>query len=268
MIHWSINLVSESSKYLYTTHGFTLLSAVVEAVLKKPYEKVLQELIRELGMSNTYLDENDPIIYNRGRHYVKNKRGRLVNAPYVDLSYKWAGGGLLSTASDIVRFGNIMLYSFQNRNYSTTVNYGKVGNEGKNKSLYESSKNLDKNVIVNTKMSILPGILKSETVKMLWTAAEKTESEDKETSYGMGWELVTEKEEYGNCRKRRFLPYHTGGALGGSSVLLILPPESEELTKGKQLPVGVCVAILINMVSVGLTKTAFDIGTLFEKTKD
>jgi len=29
----------------------------------------------------------------------------VVNAPYVDNSYKWAGGGFLSTPSDLVRFG-------------------------------------------------------------------------------------------------------------------------------------------------------------------
>lgn len=31
----------------------------------------------------------------------------------VDNSYKWAGGGFLSTAEDLVKFGNAMLYSFQ-----------------------------------------------------------------------------------------------------------------------------------------------------------
>ena len=29
-----------------------------------------------------------------------------MNAPYVDNSYKWAGGGFISTASDVVRFGH------------------------------------------------------------------------------------------------------------------------------------------------------------------
>ena len=47
------------------------------------------------------------------RGYSYNKNGRLENTPYVDLSYKWAGGGYLSTVGDIIKFGNAMLYSYQ-----------------------------------------------------------------------------------------------------------------------------------------------------------
>jgi hypothetical protein len=37
--------------------------------------------------------------------------GMIINAPYVDNSYKWAGGGFLSTSEDIVKFGNAILYN-------------------------------------------------------------------------------------------------------------------------------------------------------------
>jgi hypothetical protein len=40
---------------------------------------------------------------------------RLRNAPYVDNSYKWAGGGFLSNVQDLVKFGNAMLFSFQRK---------------------------------------------------------------------------------------------------------------------------------------------------------
>ena len=55
--------------------------------------------MRLSGRSNRF------IIYERVRPYVKNDEGLFENAPYVDNSYKWAGGGFLSTASDLVRFG-------------------------------------------------------------------------------------------------------------------------------------------------------------------
>jgi CubicO group peptidase (beta-lactamase class C family) len=32
----------------------------------------------------------------------------LLNAPYVDNSYKWAGGGFISTAEDLVTFGSAL----------------------------------------------------------------------------------------------------------------------------------------------------------------
>ena len=33
----------------------------------------MRHLFRELGMENTFLEENDPLIYNRGR-YVKTRK--------------------------------------------------------------------------------------------------------------------------------------------------------------------------------------------------
>ena len=37
-----------------------------------------------------------------------------MNVPFVDNSYKWAGGGILSTVLDLVKFGNHMLTFYQN----------------------------------------------------------------------------------------------------------------------------------------------------------
>jgi serine beta-lactamase-like protein LACTB len=54
-------------EFHYTTHGFTLLSAVVENVVGEPFEKHMKRRFKELGLNNTYLDENEPLIYNRSR---------------------------------------------------------------------------------------------------------------------------------------------------------------------------------------------------------
>jgi hypothetical protein len=47
------------------------------------------------------------------RFYHKKRGGCLRNVPYVDNSWKWAGGGFLSTVGDLLRFGNAMMYSYQ-----------------------------------------------------------------------------------------------------------------------------------------------------------
>jgi hypothetical protein len=44
---------------------------------------------------------------------MRNKNKRLVNVPFVDLSYKWAGGGVMSNVNDLIRFGNLMLEWYQ-----------------------------------------------------------------------------------------------------------------------------------------------------------
>ena len=36
--------------------------------------------------------------------YATAEDGTLQHAPYIDSSYKWAGGGFLGTAEDLVRF--------------------------------------------------------------------------------------------------------------------------------------------------------------------
>ena len=46
------------------------------------------------------------------RFYKRDGKGRLYNTPYIDNSYKWAGGGFLSTTKDLIKFGNTLLLSF------------------------------------------------------------------------------------------------------------------------------------------------------------
>lgn len=162
-----------------------------------------------------------------------------MNCPYVDNSYKWAGGGFLSTVGDLLVFGNALLYSYQVAQLKDT--------EG-----------------------LLPGLLKPHTALELWSPVEKTEgSWDKDGQYGQGWLVVEQQQKYGQCRKRRHYVSHTGGAVGASSVLLVLPAEKFELCKGKdeKLPQGVVVTIITNMQSVGLNTTALEIAQLFDQAK-
>ena len=55
---------------------------------------------------------NFPFICSR--YYIRDAKGKLQNTPYVDNSYKWAGGGFLSTVKDLTKVGNIMLYCYRN----------------------------------------------------------------------------------------------------------------------------------------------------------
>eukprot|EP00090_Calanus_glacialis_P021436 TRINITY_DN33065_c0_g1_i1.p1 TRINITY_DN33065_c0_g1~~TRINITY_DN33065_c0_g1_i1.p1 ORF type:complete len:623 (-),score=236.77 TRINITY_DN33065_c0_g1_i1:72-1940(-) len=109
-------LSAPGEKFNYTTHGFTLLAKVIENVTGQPFDKYMEQQFASLGLLNTYLDKASPIIYNRSKYYVRDEHHRLKNAPYVDNSYKWAGGGFLSNVGDLVKFGNAMLYSYQQKN--------------------------------------------------------------------------------------------------------------------------------------------------------
>lgn len=98
-------LHSPGSKYLYSTFGFVLLSAVMEGAAKKDFPSILQEqVIEPLQMKSTVLDDTRKIIPSRTRFYQR-REGKIENAPLEDPSYKWAAGGILSTVSDMVLFG-------------------------------------------------------------------------------------------------------------------------------------------------------------------
>jgi serine beta-lactamase-like protein LACTB, mitochondrial len=103
-------LFRPGTAYSYSTYGWNLVSAVVEAAAGEPFlDFMRREVFAPLGLRHTVPGYMASIIPDRVRFYEHDKEGRLVNAPYVDNSYKWAGGGFLSTPSDLVRFGFAML---------------------------------------------------------------------------------------------------------------------------------------------------------------
>jgi serine beta-lactamase-like protein LACTB len=69
------------------------------------------EVFTPLNMNDTMADQFFDIVPNRADVYVPGPDGKPLNAPPADNSYKWAGGGFLSTSEDLVRFGFGMLYS-------------------------------------------------------------------------------------------------------------------------------------------------------------
>ena len=175
------------------------------------------------------------------RYYIKDKNGRLKNAPYVDCSYKWAGGGMISTAGDLVKFANAMLYSSQ---------------------------------YTHNNPDVPAGYLKASTMRTLWSPVPKTKcSWDKDGgSYGMGWAVMPKISKYGHGKRRDFYVSHTGGAIGASSVLLILPKsgcldDGVEDNKPEKLPQGIAVAIMVNMQGVNLNPVALEIAKIFRKVK-
>jgi CubicO group peptidase (beta-lactamase class C family) len=158
------------TKFNYSSYGFNLLSAVVEAASGETFLSYMQvHVIEPLGLVHTTPDQNAQIVEQRSRFYDHTKGGVLENAPYVDNSYKWAGGGFISTSEDLVRFGSALLQ---------------------------------------------PGFLKAESLKLLFTS-QKTKTGE-ETGYGIGWGV-------GKSSSGKVIYSHSGGAVGGTSQLIVYP---------------------------------------------
>ena len=159
-------LFEPGTDYSYSSYGWNLVSAVVEESAGEPFlQHMRRRVIEPMGLDETVADHPDSIVMGRTEFYVRSDgdgddgeaqesgddRGRLLNAPYVDNSYKWAGGGYLATPSDLVRFGFAMLRSLDPRR---------------------------------------DGVLEPGTVETMWTSqAIRSGEESGETGYGIGWSV-------------------------------------------------------------------------------
>ncbi len=98
------------SRYGYSSYGFTLLSAAIEGASGDDFLTYLQkEIFSPLKMNSTGADINKKIISNRASFYSLENKTEIINAPYIDYSISWGGGGFISTPEDLVRFGSALL---------------------------------------------------------------------------------------------------------------------------------------------------------------
>jgi serine beta-lactamase-like protein LACTB len=90
----------------YSSFATNLLHGVIEAASGQGFEEYLREHVWEpSGMLETQFDVPSRIVPRRGRGYVRNeKTGVLENAQDENVSYKYAGGGVISTNEDMCRF--------------------------------------------------------------------------------------------------------------------------------------------------------------------
>ena len=98
-------LFEPGTSFHYSSFDVNLASAILQAAAAIPFLEILQnEVFDPAGMENTAADDVSRSIANRAVSY--KRRGRLVE-PWkdVDLSLKYASGGLLSTSSDLVKLG-------------------------------------------------------------------------------------------------------------------------------------------------------------------
>ncbi|MEL6254712.1 MAG: serine hydrolase domain-containing protein [Bacteroidota bacterium] len=108
-------LLSEpGTKYKYSTHGYTLLSAVVEGASKMEFLDYLEtEVFAPLNMNASGPDLRHAVHKDMTELFYINKSGKVgpVKKPQ-DPSYKWGGGGMTSTPSDLVKMGSAYYSGF------------------------------------------------------------------------------------------------------------------------------------------------------------
>lgn len=186
-----------SSKYSYSSYGWNLISAAIENAADTPFlDYVAQSVFEPLEMDNTQAEHSNQEIENLVTFYIQTL-GKNIRAPKVDNSYKWAGGGFISTAEDVIKFGVAHLSE---------------------------------------------GYLQGETLEE-WTSTQYTK-DGKAINYGIGWRS-------GKDKKDRVWYGHSGGSVGGTSMLLIYPEEK------------IVVVTLVNLSSARMGNLAFRVANQF-----
>jgi CubicO group peptidase (beta-lactamase class C family) len=104
-------LFEPDTGFQYSTYGYTLASAAMESASGMEFLQLMDErLFGPLGMKNTLAhdDTNPAATHTMG--YISVLPGDdVIPEPQTNSSYKWAGGGFLSTPIDLNRFGNALL---------------------------------------------------------------------------------------------------------------------------------------------------------------
>ena len=91
-------------KFSYTTHGYILLSAVIERAGKEKFaSQVEKRIARPLGMTTLQPDYQWKHIPHRAVGYRK-KNKKVVPSTNTDVSWKLGGGGFISNIDDLALF--------------------------------------------------------------------------------------------------------------------------------------------------------------------
>jgi len=101
-------LFEPETEYRYSTYGWVLVSAAVEAVAQEAFPQFMRhEVFEPLGMVETTTDVLTEAMPNRATSYFRGNLGSEITTD-VDYSCFAGAGAFLSTPSDLVRFAHAL----------------------------------------------------------------------------------------------------------------------------------------------------------------
>jgi D-alanyl-D-alanine carboxypeptidase len=125
------------TSFAYSDYGYHLLSIILEKIYQKPFAEISHTFFNEIGLKNTSATgiKTDLVV-----GIIRNEKGDLIEQPK-DFSDKYVAGGLMiSTASDLLKWNRLLHlgkllkpetytamttgYSIQNHKLMGEVDYG------------------------------------------------------------------------------------------------------------------------------------------------
>jgi len=109
-------------RYRYANFGYLLLAAILEEASGRSYAELLQDGICEpVGLTNTRVDVTTELVDRRAAGYHYYSDTGVVNAPFIEMSFVYGYGHLLSTVRDLFLFERALrsceLLSLENTQY-------------------------------------------------------------------------------------------------------------------------------------------------------
>lgn len=97
------------ARHAYSSYGYVLLSAAMESAAGRHFLTLMRdEVFAPLRMERTGVEQLKDFDPARAVQYA-GCPAACAPSPYVDYSGTWAGGGFVSTAVDLARFGSQLL---------------------------------------------------------------------------------------------------------------------------------------------------------------
>lgn len=101
-------LFEPGTDFNYSTFGYSLLSYVMEQATESPFDSLLQRYLNDPLDLDLRLDDLTVDMPDRASTYMTGQ-GQWGPAYPADPSYKWAGGGIVATPTDLVMLGQTLL---------------------------------------------------------------------------------------------------------------------------------------------------------------
>jgi serine beta-lactamase-like protein LACTB, mitochondrial len=94
------------ARHNYTSLGYTLLEAAMEGASKESFIRYMKRNVLDpIGMKSTLPNHPDSLITRLSALYARDSKGGNKVIRNLQPTYKFAGGGYVSTAEDLARFG-------------------------------------------------------------------------------------------------------------------------------------------------------------------
>jgi len=103
-------LAAPGTEHNYTSYGYTVLGAIIEAASGERYETYMKKHIWDVAdMTNISVEDATKNYNNQAIAYHRRSNGKVKVAERVDLSDRIPAGGFQCTMSDILKFGMALM---------------------------------------------------------------------------------------------------------------------------------------------------------------